>query len=530
MIEGYTPASEAKTIPELIQSAALEFGDSAFLEEGALEISFSDFQNRCLRVAKALLHSGISHGDRIGVWAPNIHEWVIAALGAQCAGAVLVTLNTRYKGAEAAYILKESRAKKLFAIGDFLGANYPSLLNDKALPDLDEIIVFREGSGDHTPWEVFLERGCNVSDDKLLAAQKEIGPDDLSDILFTSGTTGSPKGVKTLHGQNLRAFSTWSGILGLQSGDRYLAINPFFHSFGYKAGILVCLMRGVTLLPHMTFDAEQVLKRIDKENVSVLPGPPTLFQSLLGHPNLDKYDISSLKRTSTGAASIPVEMIRRMKNTLGFETVITAYGLTECCGLVTSCRPQDEIETIATTSGRAIPDVEICCVDANGNRVPQGEAGEILVRGYNIMTGYFENEAATAETIDSDGWLHTGDVGVLDEQGNLRITDRLKDMFITGGFNCYPAEIENILVNHPDITMSAVIGIPEERMGEVAMAFVIRNPGSELTEEALIGWCRENMANFKVPRHVTFVEELPLNASGKVLKQELRNMARKYIV
>jgi len=243
---------------------------------------------------------------------------------------------------------------------------------------------------------------------------------------------------------------------------------------------------------------------------------------LLAHPDLAKHDISSLKRATTGAAVIPVEMIHRMKDTLGFETVITAYGLTESCGLVTMCRDGDSAEIIATTSGRAIPDVELRCVDTNNNEVPQGEPGEIVVRGFNVMQGYFENDKATAETIDSDGWLHTGDIGVMDEQGNLRITDRLKDMFITGGFNCYPAEIEKMIAGMDGVAMCAVIGVPDERMGEVAAAFIVPKPGAQLDEKGVIAWCRENMANYKVPRFVRFESALPLNASGKVLKTELK--------
>lgn len=476
-------------------------------------------------MARALLASGLRHGDRIGVWAPNLHEWIIAALGAQSMGAVLVTLNTRYKGSEAAYILRASGARMLFCVGDFLGSHYPSMLQGEDLPALEEIVVFRDGAGTHTPWTRFLERGHDVDAGQLAAARAAVSADDISDILFTSGTTGAPKGVMTRHGQNLRAFDTFCAILGIETGDRYLVVNPFFHSFGYKAGILASLLRGATLLPHAVFDAETILQRIAAERISVLPGPPTLFQTLLAHPKLKDYDLSSLARASTGAASIPVSLIRQMREVLGFKSVISAYGLTECCGLVTACRPGDDAEIIATTSGRAIPDIELRCVDPDGREVPRGEAGEIVVRGYNVMVGYFENEAATAETIDDDGWLHTGDVGVMDDAGNLRITDRLKDMFITGGFNCYPAEIENILAGHPAIAMNAVIGIPEERQGEVAMAFVVLKSGASLDAATLIAWCREKMANFKVPRQVVFVDHLPLNASGKVQKVELRKLA-----
>lgn len=540
-LSGSAPAAQnisdpvACTVPQLVTVAAAQFGEQTFLEEGDTRLSFQDFLAQARHVAAALMARGIQKGDRIAVWAPNISEWVIAAMGAQCAGAILVTLNTRYKGSEAAYILRKSRSRLLFSIGDFLDSYYPSLLNGEDLPDLESIIVFREAANASSAgatsadkscsrWEDFLELSTSISSEDVTARMNSVTGDDISDILFTSGTTGNPKGVMTSHKQNLRAFTYFSDIVGFEQGERYLVINPFFHSFGYKAGILACLIKGVTLLPHAVFNASEILARIAKDKISVLPGPPTLFQSLLAHPDLDKFDISSLKRATTGAAVIPVEMIRQMKSRLGFEVVITAYGLTESCGLVSMCRAGDSAELIATTSGRAIPGIELRCVDSHNNEVPRGEPGEIVFRGFNVMKGYFENERATRETIDNDGWLHTGDIGVMDENGYLKITDRLKDMFITGGFNCYPAEIEKIMAAHPAIAMNAVIGMPDERMGEVALAFVVLKQGATLDEASLIAWCRDQMANFKVPRKVQFVQSLPLNASGKVVKPELKKL------
>lgn len=520
------------TIPELVDQAANRYGERIFLEDGNTKLSFNDFAQQCRQVADALISKGINKGDRIALWAPNTVEWVIAAIGAQCAGAILVTLNTRYKGPEAAYILNKSRAKLLFSIGYFLDTDYPAQLSNESLPDLQQIVVFPDSSPDnqvssapHLSWEALLDGNGAANTRQVSDRMADVGGSDVSDILFTSGTTGDPKGVMTCHKQNLRAFTTFSDILGLETGDRYLVINPFFHSFGYKAGILACLLKGVTLLPHAVFDPTSVLQRIAADKITVMPGPPTLFQSLLAHPDLQQFDISTLKCATTGAAVIPVELIHKMKSVLGFETVITAYGLTESCGLVTMCRHGDSAETIATTSGRVIPDVELRCVDSENQSVATGEPGEIVVRGYNVMKGYFENDAATQESIDSDGWLHTGDIGVLDEAGNLKITDRLKDMFITGGFNCYPAEIEKLIAAHDEITMCAVIGIPDERMGEVAMAFVVSKPDAQLDEKALIGWCRDKMANYKVPRKIAFVDSLPLNASGKVVKPELKKLA-----
>jgi acyl-CoA synthetase (AMP-forming)/AMP-acid ligase II len=258
----------------------------------------------------------------------------------------------------------------------------------------------------------------------------------------------------------------------------------------------------------------------------MLPGPPTLLQAILNHPRRDEYDLSSLRLCVTGAAAVPVEMIRRLREEMTFETIVTGYGLTESTGTAAMCRHDDDPETIATTSGRAIEGTEIKVVDDDGNEVPRGQPGEILVRGYNVMLGYFDEPEETAKAIDADGWLHTGDIGVMDERGYIRVTDRKKDMFIVGGFNAYPAEIENILLAHPAVAQVAVVGMPDERLGEVGCAFVVPRAGAALDPEELIVWARERMANYKVPRRVVVVDALPVNASGKVLKFELRERAR----
>ena len=288
-------------------------------------------------------------------------------------------------------------------------------------------------------------------------------------------------------------------------------------------------MAGATVVPEAVFDARRVMERVASERISVLPGPPTLYQGLLAEPSRRSYDLSSLRLGVTGAAVVPVELVHAMSAELGFETVLTAYGLTESCGTVTMCRRDYPPETIAATSGRAIPGLEVRAV-VDGRPVAQGEPGEIVVRGYTVMDGYWEDEAATAAAIDADGWLHTGDIGVMDAAGNVTITDRVKDMFVVGGFNAYPAEIEAILRRHDGVAQVAVVGIPDERMGEVGCAFVVPTEGGATSAQdpegfarALIAWSRQAMANYKVPRRVVVVDSLPLNASGKVLKRELRD-------
>jgi acyl-CoA synthetase (AMP-forming)/AMP-acid ligase II len=352
-----------------------------------------------------------------------------------------------------------------------------------------------------------------------------IRPDDLSDLIFTSGTTGRPKGVMITHGQSVRVYDAWTDVIGLRAGDRYLIVNPFFHAFGYKAGWMSCILRGATIVPFKVFEVPKVLEMVAKERITVLPGPPTLLQGILDFPERSSYDLSSLRLTVTGAAAVPVKLVERLRDEMTFETIITGYGLTESTGTTAMCRHDDDPETIANWSGRAIPDTELRIVDEQGHELPRGEPGEVVTRGYHVMRGYFEEPEETAKAIDAEGWLHTGDIGVMDDRGYVRITDRKKDMFIVGGFNAYPAEIESLLLGDDRIAQAAVVGIPDDRLGEVGMAFVVPRPGQSLDAEDVIAWAREHMANYKVPRGVEIVDALPLNASGKVLKYELRARA-----
>jgi acyl-CoA synthetase (AMP-forming)/AMP-acid ligase II len=516
---------EDRTVPELVAASAQVYGDRTAITDGEVRLSYRDLDEARIRAAKAFIALGLGKGERVAIWAPNIHQWIIAAIGAQTLGGVVVPLNTRLKGAEAAYILNASGAAFLFTVADFLGVDYLEQLRDQALPALRQRVLL-EGEATAGPgWQEFLRSGDGVSTDEVALRAGQVSPADTLDILFTSGTTGIPKGVITTHGQNIRVFAAWSATVGLRSDDNYLIINPFFHSFGYKAGWLAAIIRGAHMLPVKVFDLDAVLEQVARDRISMIPGPPTIYQSLLAHPRRADYDLSSLRLAVTGAAPVPVELVRRMREDLGFEVVVTAYGLTESCGVVSICRPDDSAERISHSSGRAMAGVEMKCVDARGQTVPVGSAGEIWCRGFNVMQGYLDDPDATARAITTDGWLQTGDVGVMDADGYVRITDRIKDMFIVGGFNCYPAEIENSLCNMRGIARAAVIGVPDARLGEVAMAFVVTAPEVKLEESEVIQWSRDNMANYKVPRAVRIVDTLPLNAGGKVLKGELRALA-----
>ncbi|MCY0955001.1 FadD3 family acyl-CoA ligase [Streptomyces sp. H27-S2] len=522
------------SIAGLVREAAARYADREAVVDGRVRVSYAQLGERVERAAAACVAAGVEPGDRVAVWAPNTLEWIVSALGAVSAGAVLVPLNTRFKGVEAAYVLQRSRARLLFVTGTFLGTSYVASLRRAAadgpgdgplpgLPHLEQVVVLADDAPDSfRTWKDFLAGGDAVSAEAVRARAGAIPSDAPSDIIFTSGTTGSPKGAVITHAQSLRCYAVWSELAGLREGDRYLIVNPFFHTFGYKAGIIACLMRGATMVPQPVFNVDTVLANVAAERISVLPGPPTLHQSLLDHPQRDHHDLSALRLVVTGAAVVPLQLVERLRSELHIATVLTAYGLSEASGIVTMCRRADPARVIAETSGRPIPGTELRIAGPDGTPQPAGTAGEVWVRGHHVMRGYFEDAAETAAAITPEGWLRTGDVGVLDRAGNLRITDRIKDMFIVGGFNAYPAEIEQLLGLHPDIADVAVVGVPDPRLGEVGKAYAVRRPGSTLTSDDLIAWSRREMANYKVPRAVEFVAELPRNASGKVLKRELR--------
>jgi HIP---CoA ligase len=512
------------TIPAMAAAAASRFGDRPAIAEGEARLSYAELFEQARTFGAALVASGVEPGDRVAIWAFNSAEWVIAVLGLLQAGAVLIPVNTRFKGAEAADLLRRGRARLLVTVTGFLDTDYVAMLQGAGveLPDLATTVIARGDAPASTePWDGFLARATAAGRAELDKRRAAVGPDDPSDILFTSGTTGVPKGVVMTEARTLGVATDWVRMTGLSPEDRYLMVNPYFHMFGLKAGILACLAAGAAMLPQAVFDVDRVLARVAEEGVTVLPGPPTLYQALLDHPDRGRHDLSSLRVAVTGAADIPVELIRRLDAELPFSTIITGYGLTEA-GTVTATSPYDDPETIATTVGRPRPGFELRLVDGEGEEVKPGEIGEIAVRGRTVMAGYLDDPEATEQTLSADGWLRTGDLGVIDERDCLRIVGRAKDMFIVGGFNVYPAEIENTLLRHPDVKQAAVVGIPDARLGEVGMAFVVTRSGDRAAAAPILAWCREQMANYKVPRAIDVLDELPLNATGKVMKDVLR--------
>jgi len=506
--------SDPQTIPAVLDRIAHELPDHNALVTPDRTLTFAELRDEVRRAAAAMIALGVNAGDRVAIWLPNTWHWVVACLATHYAGAAVVPLNTRYTAAEATDILARTGAPLLVAMGEFLGTDKTADLDRGALPDLRHIVRVPVDVDDGT-WDEFMAGGAGSA--ALAAADARaaaVRPEDLSDILFTSGTTGRSKGVLCAHRQSLSGSAAWAACGKITSDDRYLCINPFFHNFGYKAGILACLQTGATLIPQLTFDPEQAMRAVGEHRITVLPGPPTIYQTLLDHPARGSYDLTSLRFAVTGAATVPVVLIERMQTELDIDIVLTAYGLTECNGFGTMCRPDDDAVTVATTCGRPVAGFEL--------RI--GDHGEVLLRGPNVMLGYLDDPQATADTVDPDGWLHTGDIGKLDSAGNLQITDRLKDMYICGGFNVYPAEVEQVLARLDGVLDCAVIGVPDERLGEVGRAFLVTRPGSELDEQAVIAYTREYLANFKAPRSVRFVDTLPRNAGGKVVKPQLREM------
>ena len=512
------------SIPAVIHRSCDRNPNKVAVVEGDIRTTYRQLDEKISTCARALLAADVKPGDRVGLWAPNSLDWIVIALGIQSVGAALVPINTRYKSGEAAYPLEKTEAKLLFSAEGFMGIS-----GEEATGKTSErtgikirIIDVNGSDGNENSFQRFLSVADTIDDERRLAVLNSVFEDGLCDIMFTSGSTGKPKGVRHLHGPTIRQTFNTIEENELSQADRLLVINPFFHVFGYTGGWVPGLFSGATVYPLPVFDVEQVLKMVQEEGITYFPGPPTIFHSLLEHSRLGEYDLNSLRFSLTGSADVPVDLIQRMLDELTFERVVQAYGMTEC-GTATNTLASDSPETIATTIGKASKDLEVRIVDDQNAPVASGETGEIVVRGYAVMDGYLDDDEATVATIDQDGWLHTGDLGTCDQQGYFKILGRKKDMIIVGGFNVYPAEVEDMIRDHPRIRDVALIGVPDERLGEVGCAFIISR--EEVSEEDLIRWCRETMANFKVPRYVEFVDEFPLTGSNKISKLDLRQIA-----
>jgi len=535
------------TIPAMLRDVAARHARREAVVDGATRLDFASLHAEAGRVARSLAAAGIRPGDRIAIWASNGWRWVVAACGIWQLGAVVVPLASRWKAPEVGPLLERTEARLAFVERESAGEPLLESLRARfgvgearrpvaGLPWLERIVTFEsESSVGRIAGERARGLGSEpgiVSWDAFLAAGeghatpdgRAVAVDAMAEILFTSGTTGVPKGVELCQRQLLQAYWDWSGIGGLVAGDRFLVIPPYSHGFGLNGGILACLMRGVANVPVAVFDPREALDAIERERISVVSGPPTLFATLMNLEDFDPARVASLRLAFVGAAAVPTELIHAMRERMGIERVVNAYGLIEVC-VVSMTRADDPTDVIATTTGRAMPGVEVRIAGEDGRAVADGEPGEVQVRSQGVMRGYWRDPAQTAAAITPEGWCRTGDVGVRDRAGSIRVVDRLKDAYNCGGFSAYPAEIENQLLESGGIAQVAVVGVPDERLGEVGHAFVVPAAGRRLEPEALIAWSRANMANYKVPRRVYVVDRLPLNANGKVRKDELRRRA-----
>jgi HIP---CoA ligase len=513
------------------QQAVAVHTDRIAVRDGDADLSYRELEAASREMAAALMAMGMRRGDRIAIWGVNSADWAVAALGIQAAGGVLIPLGTRLRGREVADILTDAKARLVFCDPGFGDFSFVEALQAQQLPAVEHIVVFGE-NGDPTA-ERILSFGAlrvwlgRVDDATLDARIAEGSGADLADIIFTSGTTGKPKGVLTTHRQSLIACDIYAKEAQKFTPEDVFAVTyPFAHNAGYRAGWQVSVLYGVRVIPVRSFDAGELLRIIEREGVSILPTVPAVAQGLLDHPDRASTNLSSLRVVSTGGTNIPVRLVEEMRAHLGSNTIVqTGYGLTETAGAVTYTDFSDEPELIATSVGHALSNLEMKIVGPDHAELPLGETGEVAVRGAQVTHGYLDDPEATAAAFTKDGFLLTGDAGRIDERGNLYITGRIKEMYLVGGFNCYPAEIERILGTMPGVAAVAVIGVDDERLGEVGRAFIVPERGSAFTEAEVIAWCRIEMANYKVPRSVRFLDALPLNATGKIAKLELRRIA-----
>ncbi|RJL26583.1 AMP-binding protein [Bailinhaonella thermotolerans] len=501
------------TIPRMLRElVAGHPGALVVAGRDGVRLTLAELFLRAGEVARGLLALGVERGDRVALWGLNTPGWVVSAFAVWDAGAVVVPLSTRYKGLEAAETLRRTGATVLITGERMPGAPPYADLLDAGLRRLAR-----------TPDEL-AELGAVVGERALEERAAEVKASDLCEIMSTSGTTGTPKGVMLDHAQVLRGYWDWSEIVTLREGDRYPVIAPFAHGFGLNAGLLACVMRRATMMPVPVFSPDALMELIAGDGITILAGAPPMFQRLLDELDREPGREVALRVAICGAAAVPPELVRRLLDRVGLERMINAYGLMEGT-VVSMTRAGDPVEVIASTTGRPVPGIEVRVVDDEGRDVPVGERGEVLERGYGVMRGYWGEPEKTAEVVDADGWLHTGDVGVLDAAGNLAIVDRKKDLFIVNGFNVSPAEVESLLLREGSLAAAAVIGMPDARRGESGWAYVVPRPGAEVTPESVIAWAKANMSGYKVPARVYVVDALPVNPNGKVDKRELRARA-----
>lgn len=522
-----------KTLSLVLSETAAKFPDRNVIISQGRRFTYRELDEQVDRLARGLIALGVEKRDKVGIWMPNIPEWIIACFAVARIGAVVVPMNTRYKSHEVRHILEDSEATTLFLVDSFVGIDYLSMIDEirGRLPDLKHVITVGEtGIGMHGFGEVVTLGEAHVEHEVLTAREVACSSEENAFILYTSGTTGNPKGAMLSHHNMTENARQVTEVLQATEKDVFLLAVPFFHCFGCVMGILGAISRGASIVLIPVFKANEALKLVEKERVTVLYGVPTMFVLELeeyrkGKADGSRYDVSSLRTGIMAGAPCPVEVMQGTMDELGCNVSI-AYGLTEASPVITMTRFDDSVERRVETVGRSLPGIEVKIVDDDHRPLPPGEMGELACRGYNVMLGYYRMPKQTAETIDADGWLYSGDLATMDEEGYVKIVGRKKDMLITGGFNVYPAEIEEYLFTHPKVQNVSVIGVPDDMMGEVAIAYVIPRDGMTIHPQEIVDYCAGEIANFKVPRYVEVVDQLPITQSGKVQKFRLREAAQ----
>ncbi|WP_026286248.1 AMP-binding protein [Salsuginibacillus kocurii] len=533
------------TVGELLEQTSAQYGSNEGMvyNDRGLRYTYSEFNEACDRLARGFMGLGIEKGEHIAIWAANKPEWLLSQFATAKMGAVLVTVNTNYRAAELEYVLKQSDASTLILQKSYKALSYIDELYE-VLPELKEakpgelrsdtfpylkrvILVGDERKPGMLLWEEVEQAAVAVSDEALHERKATLAPDDVINMQYTSGTTGFPKGVMLTHSNLVNNANNIADCMNLTAEDRLCIPVPFFHCFGCVLGTMACVSKGAAMVPVEEFNPQAVLKTVEAERCTGLHGVPTMFISELNQPDFSAYDLNSLRTGIMAGSNCPKEVMKSVMEEMGASEITIAYGQTEASPVIMQTRVDDSIERRVETVGRALPAVEVKIVNPkDGKELPAGEQGELCTRGYHVMKGYYKNQEATQAVLSADGWLHTGDLAVMDEHGYCRVTGRLKDMIVRGGENVYPREIEEFLYAHPKVQDVQIVGVPDPKYGEEVSAWVQVKEDEVMDEEELRTYCQERIARYKVPRYIAFVNEYPMTASGKVQKYKLREQAK----
>jgi len=532
------------TLGAILNRVAAEYPNNEAVVLGDQRIIYKLYLDRINRMADAMLKMGVKKGDKVAIWMSNIPEWLYAHFACIKLGAPVVPLNTRYRSHELEYIMKQSDATTLFMMDRFLKIDFLPMIYEvcaelneckqgelkcSKLPMLKNVIMVGEREYPGTfEYNKVLESGDPKSD-AVKKAEDAVTPEDVYIIPYTSGTTGFPKGVVTTHYQYIRVILGFSERFKMTDKDRILVISPFNHNMGNMTGMTLAACHGACILPVLQFDPGETLRLIDEEKITNFTGAPTMYIMMLDHPDFPKRDTSSMRSSIIGGADVSPDLVKTIMNKMGIKDLIAGYGMTENTGISTCTRPGDPPELVAYTCGKLMfDDCELKIFDPETDKeLPPNTQGELRTKGFFVMKEYYKMPEETKNAFDKNGWFRTGDLGTMDANGYIKITGRLKDMFITGGVNAYPAEIESFFMTHPKVMMAAVTGVPDKRMGEVGMAFIKLKEGQAATQEDMISFAREKMANYKAPKYIKFVDDFPMTATGKIQKFILRDEAIK---